>query len=90
MKLDGQLVEFPKGYPPNFLAHRTPGVPIFDRTRYIATIESYTNRALLFLRPRRFGKTFTLSMLQCFHGLEYKKDFPMLFNVSARCSFFCF
>ena len=62
MKLDGQFAAVPHGFPPNLLALRTPGVPIFDRTRYIATIESYTNRALLFLRPRRYGKTFTVSM----------------------------
>ena len=87
MRLDGQLEAFPRGYPPNFVAHRAPGISYFDRTGYIATIGSFPNRALLFLRPRRFGKTFTL---QRFHGLEYTKDYPTLFNVSTRCSFFCF
>ena len=90
MRLIGQFEAFPRGYLPDFAAHRATGIPFFDCTGYIATIGSFTDRALLFLRPRRFGKTFTLSMLQFFHGLEYAKDYPKLFNVSTRCSFFCF
>ncbi|KAF8539121.1 hypothetical protein BDD12DRAFT_114386 [Trichophaea hybrida] len=84
MKINGDLIKFPDGDAPAFINHRAPGIPFFDRTGYITAIESYPNRALLFLRPRRFGKTYTLSMLECFHGLEYKKDYAKLFEVSSR------
>jgi len=86
MKINGDFIKFPDGYFPTFLNHRDPGIPYFDRTGYITAIESFGSRALLFLRPRRFGKTYTLSMLQCFHGLEYKTDYAKLFEVSTRVS----
>ncbi|KAF8541779.1 hypothetical protein BDD12DRAFT_828009 [Trichophaea hybrida] len=80
MKINGDLIAFPDGAAPTFINHLDPGIPFFDRTGYITAIESFPSRALLFLRPPRFGKSYTLSMLQCFHGLEYKKDYAKLFE----------
>ncbi|KAF8532779.1 AAA-ATPase-like domain-containing protein, partial [Trichophaea hybrida] len=51
----------------------------FDRTRYITTIDSCDD-VLLFLRPRRFGKSITLSMLHYFHGVEHKKHYAKAFK----------
>ncbi len=39
-----------------------------DKTRYIAELEQ-AGRFLFFLRPRRFGKSLTVSMLLCYYDL---------------------
>jgi hypothetical protein len=46
-----------------------------DRTAYIAQVEQMNEPYLFFLRPRRFGKTLFVSMLQCYYGLEYAAQF---------------
>jgi Predicted AAA-ATPase/PD-(D/E)XK nuclease superfamily len=51
-----------------------------DRTNYIQTLESIGPTYLLYLRPRRFGKTLLLSMLRYYYGLQYKQDFDALFS----------
>lgn len=51
-----------------------------DRTPYIAQLEQLAERYLFFLRPRRFGKTLFVSMLQCYYGLEYAARFTELFG----------
>ncbi|KAF9343657.1 hypothetical protein BGX34_006514, partial [Mortierella sp. NVP85] len=51
----------------------------FDRTRYIPVIDSL-QRVLLFLRPRRFGKSLFLSTLARFHGVENKHNYEALFR----------
>ncbi|KAL1919969.1 uncharacterized protein VTP21DRAFT_1115 [Calcarisporiella thermophila] len=75
-----------KGFPVNdqndFLTLRTrPEFVYFDRTQYLSTLEDiFTQDVLLFLRPRRFGKSLTLSMLAYFHGLEHKQNYHKLFK----------
>ncbi|KAI5801267.1 hypothetical protein EDC01DRAFT_764735 [Geopyxis carbonaria] len=59
---------------------RSSGLPYFDRTRYISVLDSIPGDHLLFLRPRRFGKSLTLSMLEQFHGLQYKPYYESLFG----------
>lgn len=51
-----------------------------DRTGYIAQLEQLPERYLFFLRPRRFGKSLFISLLQCYYGLEYAADFTELFG----------
>lgn len=51
-----------------------------DRTSFIAQIEQLSERYLFFLRPRRFGKSVFISMLQCYYGLEYAAHFAELFG----------
>ena len=41
-----------------------------DKTRFIRPVLSDPSRVELFTRPRRFGKTLTMSMLRCFFGIE--------------------
>ncbi|RPB01509.1 hypothetical protein L873DRAFT_1803211, partial [Choiromyces venosus 120613-1] len=52
----------------------------FDRTRYVSVLDSIDARAILFLRPRRFGKSLTLSMLQHFHGIQHRDQYDELFQ----------
>ncbi|RPA90217.1 DUF1703-domain-containing protein [Choiromyces venosus 120613-1] len=56
------------------------GFVYFDRTRYLSTLDSIGADVLLFLRPRRFGKSLTLSMLEHFHGVQYRAQYGELFN----------
>ncbi len=51
-----------------------------DRTSYIAQLEQLPERYLFFLRPRRFGKSVFVSMLQCYYGLEFADQFIHLFG----------
>lgn len=76
----GKSIKFPQAADKDFLDIRTTGAAYFDRTRCIATIDSL-DKALLFLRPRRFGKSLTLSMLQYFHGVEHKIHYAKAFKV---------
>jgi Predicted AAA-ATPase/PD-(D/E)XK nuclease superfamily len=51
-----------------------------DRTSYVETLENYDTTYLLYLRPRRFGKSLLISMLHYYYGLEYQKEFNRLFE----------
>ena len=69
---------------------RNAELAYFDRTSYILAIRDTLADALLFLRPRRFGKSLTVDMLECFHGVQYKADYQTLFKVCSNTFFFCF
>ena len=56
------------------------GQAYFDRTRYISEIDKLDN-FILFCRPRRFGKSLTLSMLEHFHGLQYADEHQTFYQV---------
>ncbi|MEC9491086.1 MAG: AAA family ATPase, partial [Halanaerobiales bacterium] len=51
-----------------------------DKTRFIEVLESYGEKYIFFLRPRRFGKTLFLSTLEYYYGLEHKENFDQLFS----------
>ena len=51
-----------------------------DRTPYVQTLEDWDSTYLLYLRPRRFGKSLLLSMLRYYYDLRHKKEFNTLFN----------
>ncbi len=51
-----------------------------DRTTYIAQLEQINEPYLFFLRPRRFGKSLFISLLQGYYGLEYQTNFGDLFG----------
>jgi hypothetical protein len=53
----------------------------FDRTRYISVLED-TDQRVLFYRPRRFGKSLTISMLEHFHGLQNADEHQTFYQVS--------
>ena len=45
-----------------------------DKTWLVRDVIEKGGKVILFTRPRRFGKTLALSMLQTFFELEYDKD----------------
>ncbi|MCA0389588.1 MAG: ATP-binding protein [Bacteroidetes bacterium] len=51
-----------------------------DKTKYIRTLESISDKYVFFLRPRRFGKSLTLSMLEYYYGIQYRERFDELFG----------
>ena len=51
-----------------------------DRTAYIHALENESNKNLMFVRPRRFGKSLWLSILHHYYGVEHKNKFESLFG----------
>jgi len=63
---------------PNYAKLRQANGYLVDKTEYIAKLERVNNP--IFLRPRRFGKSFLCSMLECYYDLDYKERFQELFG----------
>jgi hypothetical protein len=51
-----------------------------DRTNYIKILEDFDSSYLIYLRPRRFGKSLMVSALNYYYGLQYKDQFNALFG----------
>ncbi len=51
-----------------------------DRTHYIGQLEIYASSFTMFLRPRRFGKSLFISMLEHYYDVRKAKDFELLFG----------
>ena len=50
-----------------------------DKTRFIEEIEN-SNKYFFFIRPRRFGKSLTISMLENYYDISKKDKFEQLFG----------
>jgi hypothetical protein len=64
----------------NFRSLIEDGAFYQDRTHYIPILENWGPKHLLYLRPRRFGKTLLLSTLQYYYGLQHKDIFQKLYG----------
>ena len=51
-----------------------------DKTMFIEKLENLNERFLIFLRPRRFGKSLFIAMLHYYYDKYYKDDFNMLYG----------
>ncbi|MCP4136272.1 MAG: AAA family ATPase [bacterium] len=51
-----------------------------DKTQYIEKLESLGSQYLFFLRPRRFGKTLFISLLEHYYDINMKDRFEELFK----------
>jgi hypothetical protein len=63
----------------NFEILRTKNYLYVDKTKYIEILEKYSPYQF-FIRPRRFGKSLFLSVLECYYDINRKKDFNDLFK----------
>jgi hypothetical protein len=72
------MIQFPYGIA-DFRSIRQQGLLYVDRTAHIRDIERL-GRILVFLRPRRFGKSLWLQTLANYYDLRYKDDFDDLFG----------
>jgi hypothetical protein len=59
---------------------RTENFVYVDKTRYIEKLERLNAKYLFFIRPRRFGKSLFLSMLEHYYDLNKKGDSEHLFG----------
>ena len=51
-----------------------------DKTPYIEKLESLAEKRIMFLRPRKFGKTLFTSMLESYYDIKKKDKFEKLFD----------
>ena len=72
------MIKFPYAIS-DFQLVRTGGYFYIDRTDRISLLEDADNQ-LLFLRPRRFGKSMLLSMLENYYDLARAEQFEQLFG----------
>lgn len=63
----------------NFVAVRKDNCYYVDKTRFIEKIED-ANRFFFFIRPRRFGKSLTMSMLRHYYNILEADDFEELYG----------
>ncbi len=72
------MIEFPYGIA-DFYTIRTQDMVYVDRTAQIRDVESL-GRTLVFLRPRRFGKSLWLQTLANYYDFRRKDEFEQLFG----------
>ena len=63
----------------NFVAIREDNYYYVDKTRFIEKIEN-SNRYFFFIRPRRFGKSLTISMLHHYYDINAADKFERLYG----------
>ncbi len=51
-----------------------------DKTQYIKKLEQLSDRSIMYLRPRKFGKTLFTSVLEYYYDIQKKEKFEKLFN----------
>ncbi len=73
-----QLKKLPYGLS-DFKRVKTENYYYFDKTSFIEKIENEAD-FLFFLRPRRFGKSLTIAMLEAYYDVYYKEQFNDIFQ----------
>jgi len=68
------MIQFPYGIA-DFQSIRREGMFYLDRTAWIREVERL-GRTLVFLRPRRFGKSLWLRTLAAYYDLRLAEEFP--------------
>ena len=58
----------------DFRRIRNEGLYYVDKTEYLAKMEALDS-FVFFVRPRRFGKSLFISMMESYYDLNQKKDF---------------
>jgi hypothetical protein len=66
----------------DFKDFRIKNLYYVDKTRFIRNIEK-KGSFLFFIRPRRFGKSLFLSMMEYYYDINQKDRFDFLFNGTA-------
>ena len=86
--VSGELEKFPLGLSDFSNIRQLPGFAYFDKTEYIPVLENGPPVQLV-CRPRRFGKSLIVSMLQYFHGFQFRNEYDQLFKVCLSARFAC-
>ena len=64
----------------NFETIRTQNYIYVDKTRFIEQLEDEANRYQFLIRPRKFGKSLFLSVLEHYYDVRFADDFKKLFG----------
>ncbi|NBC09418.1 MAG: AAA family ATPase [Bacteroidetes bacterium] len=72
-------VRFPYGIS-DFGIVAEEGYLYLDRTRFLAHLDQLNTRYHSFLRPRRFGKSLSVSIMEHYYGKAHKDNFQRLFG----------
>jgi hypothetical protein len=64
----------------NFKMAKEDNYLYIDKTPFIETLENLNEKYVIFLRPRRFGKSLFLSTLQYYYDENSKDEFDQIFN----------
>ncbi len=59
----------------DFKRLKTENYFLIDKTKYIEELENYTSPYLIFLRPRRFGKSLWIAILEAYYDIYFKNEF---------------
>ena len=51
-----------------------------DKTKYIEKLESLAEKRIMFLRPRKFGKTLFTSVIENYYDIHKKERFEALYG----------
>ncbi|MEM8527615.1 MAG: AAA family ATPase, partial [Bacteroidota bacterium] len=73
------MIKIPYGIS-NFETLRNRGQYYVDRTNFIEQLEAFYSSYLFFLRPRKFGKSLFLSLLDHYYNINHKHQFDLLFG----------
>jgi hypothetical protein len=64
----------------DFKRLKTENYYFIDKTKYIEELENYTSPYLMFLRPRRFGKSLWIAILEAYYDIYFKSEFEEIFK----------
>jgi hypothetical protein len=53
----------------DFKRLKTENYFFIDKTKYLEIIENYNSNYLIFLRPRRFGKSLFIAILEAYYDI---------------------
>jgi len=64
----------------DFKLLKTEDYFFLDKTPYIEILENYNSKYLMFLRPRRFGKSLFIAILEAYYDTYFKDEFEVIFK----------
>jgi hypothetical protein len=64
----------------DFKLLKTEDYFFLDKTPYIEILENYNSKYLMFLRPRRFGKSLFIAILEAYYDTYFKDEFEAIFK----------
>jgi len=76
---EGSMKKLPNGIS-NYEELVTDGYTYVDKTMYIEKLENLTDKRIMFLRPRKFGKTLFTSVLENYYDIQTADKFEKLFG----------
>jgi len=65
---------------PNFRSISEEGYVFVDKTQFVEKLEELGEKYIFFLRPRKFGKSLFISMLQHYYDVKHADKFERLFG----------